>query len=152
MRKRQPAQRDFVIHAGPPKPGGEGYVRIATGRNSENDRGAGSLYVGKASFAVAAGIVKRHYTKYDHYEEKNISRTTGTKIVAALRESAEKLAACKGREILETLAWFGDKDPKTVDDFVKRKGTIAKMLTGLADYMETAYETDEWICISDFPE
>jgi hypothetical protein len=147
VKKRRQAIRDYRIH--PDRSGLQGtdFVEISTGRNSDSFGGTSSLFIGKDSFLVIDGIIRRHYKKYDHYEMKNISRTTGRKIVASLREAAGIVSACAGKEILKAVGYEIDSSPRTVNEFIRNKGLISKMLSAVADYLEAAYEDNEWVCI-----
>ena len=123
------------------------YIEITTGRHSEKSINEGSIFINKNSFMVIVGIIKKHHSKYDNYEMKKISRTTGMKIINNCRDSAEKILSCKGQDILTVLEYKKDKSTITINGFIKCKYSISKMLIGMADYIENAYEDNEWICI-----
>lgn len=149
LRPKRSGNRNYAIHSGRPAQDGDGHVEIGTGRPAATHRAEGSLFVGEAAFKVVEGIFRKHYKKYDHYEIRNISRTTGMKIAANLREASERALACKGKEILSVLEYRLESSPQTVADFIRNKAAISKMLVGLADHIEHAYENDEWICVAD---
>lgn len=147
MKKGPKPDRSYKILPDIQKGNGANYIEIGTGRFPGNVYNEGSIYISKESFLVVSGIIKKHYTKYDHYEMKNISRTTGTKIAANLREAAERVLTCKDREILSILEYHHEKTSKTINDLIKCRADISGMLVSVADYLENAYEKDDWICV-----
>ena len=148
MRPKRPVNRNYTIYSDRPALDGAVYVEIGTGRPGAEQRSEGSIFIQEDSFRVVHGIIKKHYKKYDHYEMKNISRTTGMKILANLREAADRVLACNGKDILSVLEYVIESSPKTVNEFINSKASISKMLVGLADHIEHAYENDEWICVA----
>lgn len=147
MKQGAKPDRSYKILSDVVRANGANYIEIGAGRFPGRVHNEGSIYISKESFRVVSGIIKRHYTKYDHYEMKNISRTTGTKIAANLREAAERVLTCKDREILGLLDYQADKSTRTINDLVKCRAAISGMLAGVADYLENAYEKDDWICV-----
>lgn len=96
---------------------------------------------------MVEGIIKKHFRKYERHEVNNISQTKGMQIVANLREAAGSILACSGKEIFDPIEYRADSSPKTIQELVRSRGRISEMLSGLADFLENAYESNEWICI-----
>lgn len=147
MRTKRIVDRNYAIHSDRPKLQETNYIEIGTGRYSDKDWGKSSIFINEDSFVVIEGIVKKHFKKYIRSEINHISRTKGRTIVDNLREAAENVLGCTGNDILKVIDFHFDRSPKTINEFIKAKGSISKMLMGLADYMENAYENNDWICM-----
>jgi hypothetical protein len=147
MRNNQGVDRNYEIHSDRSKMKGINYIEIGQGRYSDKDWGKGSIFINEDSFIVIEGIIKRHFKKYIHAEINNISRTKGRTIVDNLQEAGENVLGCTGSDILKVIEYHYDRSPKTINEFIKAKNNISKMLIGLGDYMDNAYEYNDWICI-----
>jgi hypothetical protein len=147
MRYDRKTARSYAICTDRSKIKGTDNFQIGPGRYSDKNWGEGAIFIDEASFVVVEGIIKRHFKKYMHDEINNISKTKGWTIIASLREAAASVPACKNKDILDLIEYTNDHSPNTVSEFIKGKDGISKMLGRLADYMENAYEANEWVCV-----
>jgi hypothetical protein len=142
-----PTTRDFSIHRDRSRLKGSVYIEIGPGRYSGQRWREGYILVREDSFAVIEGIVKKHFRKYDRRDINNISRTKSMQIIGSLREAAAGVLSCNNDDILGLIEYEADRSPKTVNEFVRNRARIAKLLADLADYMEGTFENHDWICV-----
>lgn len=145
MRPKRSGIRNYEIYSDISKISGTASIEIGPGRYSGDPTREGSIFINEDSFVVIEDIIKRHFKKYLHEEINNISRTKGRTIIGDFRDVSERVKGCTGKEILNVTGYTIDRSPKTVNELIKCKGQISRMLAGLADYMENVYDVNDWI-------
>jgi hypothetical protein len=148
MRTCRRSIRDYEIYSDRLKIKGDNYVEISTGRYTGNFINEGSIFINEESFLLVEGIIKRQFKKYIHDDINNISRTKGRIISSYLREASASIVGCTGKDIYSFIACYNNKSPSAVNELIKSKLKISTMFNGLADYMDEAYENNDWICVS----
>ena len=122
------------------------FLEIGPGRYVGAHWQDGFLFVGDEAFAVAEGILAKHFPDYDHFAMNDLPEEIGEKVIAEWRTVAgqiERLPPAEARKALNLLGADLDLDR----ELGAHRKDIARMLRELADECEKFYQQSEWICV-----
>ena len=137
---------DYTIYRNSADFDSTGLFEIGPGRYSGVHWQNGFLFIWEDAFAMAEGILARHFLDYDHFAMNDIPKYPGLKVVAGWRE-ASRLLCISSSDAIEILnideAYRNGLEPYILADREK----IAEMLSKLADECESFYTSNQWICV-----
>lgn len=123
------------------------YIEIGPGKYSGKHWQDGFLFVWEDAFGMAEGIVAKHVPTYDHFSMNDIPKDVGHRLIAELRDAADRLPAMSIEEAYTVLNLQPVYRERLGSELESHRAEIAQMLRDLADACSQFYEREEWVCI-----
>ncbi|MGD9588579.1 MAG: hypothetical protein AB7Q37_04135 [Pyrinomonadaceae bacterium] len=138
---------DYAIRRNPAELDSTGYMEIGPGRYSGEHWQDGFLFVCEDAFAMAEGILAKHFRDYDHFAMNEIPREVGLRVIDEWRGAARSLpnsSTSQALSLLNTDAAFRINLESLVDS---DRHQIAQMLRELSSECTSFYESHDWVCV-----
>jgi hypothetical protein len=126
---------------------GTGYIEIGPGAYQEKHWQPGFLFIGEHAFAMAEGILVKHFPTFDHFGMNDIPKYLGKSVIADWQAAASELPHLSAAESVQRLnldAVYRNADGMEI---VQNGEGIAAMLVELAGECQKFYEPEEWLCV-----
>lgn len=123
------------------------FIEIGPGKYNHSHWQDGFAFFRDDAFAVAEGIVAKHFPAYDHLGMNDVPKAVVILMIADLRAIAERLPKLERRSIqiemnLEA-AFFGHLE----EEIDSNRFVIADFLRALANDCERFTQQSDWLCI-----
>ncbi len=124
-----------------------GYMEVGPGRYSGKHWQPGFLFVWEDAFAMAEGILAKHFPAYDHFSMNDIPKETGLVVAEEWSRASQALISARP-EGAETLLHLDAAYRTGLEkELADQRGAISAMLKELAAECRSFYETEDWVCI-----
>ncbi len=138
---------DFLIHRDPNGLDSTAYMEIGQGRYSGKHWQKGFLFVSEEAFAMAEGILRKHFPNYDHFGMNEIPKEIGLGILAEWQSAADALLGIATTE-MATLLHLNAATRKALEQKIDgHRGAISEMLRELVAECRLFYKSEDWISI-----
>jgi hypothetical protein len=131
---------DYAIHRNPRELDSTAYIEIGPGRYARKHWQDGFVFVWEDAFAMAEGILARHFPEYDHFNVNDVPSVVGRAVVAEWRAAAEALATLSLAEASGVLNLEACYRNGLEEEIGTHRGEIRTMLLELADEFERFYQ------------
>lgn len=140
-------ERDYAVRRSTAGLDSTGFMEIGPGRYSGVHWQDGFVFVWENAFAMAEGIMIKHFKDYDHFAMNDIPKAIGLKIIDEWRQVADVLPDANPPEATNLLNLNAAFRVNLEEIAFTDREKIADMLRTLADECTSFYDSNGWVCV-----
>jgi hypothetical protein len=124
-----------------------GFIEIGPGKYSGEHWLEGFVFIWEDAFALAEGIVAKHFPEYDHFAMNDIPEEVGRLVTSEWRDVASRIDFITSEQLHSALSLESSYCHFLETELQAYREGIGSMLRDLANECDGFYERGEWICI-----
>lgn len=124
-----------------------GYMEIGPGKYAGLHWQEGFIFVRDDAFAVAEGVIEKHFPDYDHLEMNDIPKGVAIKIISEWKKIADRVPNLARPDIEPVMNLVSSKFRGLEQEIDSHRNQVSAFLRSIATECENFIRESDWICI-----